>query len=247
MNLKEVLLAELQQQMPTLGRISALRLADSIIAKADQFFPRRTTLRPGQLKWPAVRLTDGPGKRIEHTAFYPVTLDLAPEPPSSAAVRRQQRGRLAVALFQQARAQGALLTTEDVAAILCTCRQMVAWYVQDYQRTNDTVVPTRATVHDIGPGITHRLIICEKLLVQGRSVQQTVQDTHHSVRAVTRYLKGFTRVRFCLAAGMSIEQTAYLTGMSADLVRKYRELHLRLPKSAGAVGSLDTQHSGGLE
>lgn len=247
MHLKEALLAELQQQIPTLGRISALRLADSILALADQFFPRRTTLRPGQLKWPAVRLTDGPGKRIEHTAFYPVTLDFAPEPPSSATVRPQQRGRLVVALFQQARAQGALLTTDDVAAILCTCRQSVAGYVQDYQRTNATVVPTRATVHDIGPGITHRRIICEKLLVQGRSVQQTAQDTHHSVRAVTRYLKGFTRVRFCLEAGMSIQQTAYLTGMSIDLVGNYSVLNARLGESVRTAGSLDTRQSGGLE
>ena len=247
MNLKDVLLAELQQHLPALGRISALRLADSILALADQFFPRRTTLGPGQLKWPAVRLTDGPGKRIEHTAFYPVTLDLALAQPCSAALHRQQRGRLAVALFQQAKAQGALLTTADVAAVLCTCRQTVAWYVQDYQRTNGTVVPTRATVHDIGPGITHRLIICEKLLVQGRSVQQTAKDTHHSIRAVTRYLKGFTRVRFCLEAGMSVKQTAYLTGMSVDLVGKYSVLHARLGESVRTMGSLDSEPSGGLE
>lgn len=247
MNLKEVLLAELQQQIPALGRISALQLANSIIAIADQFFPPLATLQPGQLKWLAVPLTQGPGKRIEHTCFYPVTLDLTPAQPWSADLRRQQRARAAVALFEQARAQGALLTTEDVGAILWACPRTVALHLQDYQRTNGTVVPTRASVHDIGPGITHRLIICEKLLVQGRSVQQTARDTHHSVRAVTRYLKGFTRVRFCLEAGMSIEQTAYLTKLSVDLVRKYRALHARLAKGAASVETLDTKRSGGLE
>jgi hypothetical protein len=100
-------------------------------------------------------------------------------------------------------------------------------------------------VHDIGPGITHRLIICEKLLVEGRSVEQTAADTHHSARAVTRYLKGFTRVRFCLEAGMTVEQTAFLTRMSAALVAKYQALHNRFAKRPRVAGNLDTNQSGG--
>ncbi len=246
MSLRDALLAELQHQVPGLGRLSALQLAGSILQLADKFFPTRHTLHPGQLKWPAVRLSDGPGRRIEHTAFHPVTLDLALAEPWVGARRRQERGRVAAALFQQARAQGALLTTADVGAILCTSPRSVGSHVQAYQRSSGKVIPTRAAVHDIGPGITHRLIICEKLLVEGRSVEQTASDTHHSVRAVTRYLKGFTRVRFCLQAGMSTEQTAYLTRMSTDLVNKYCALHASLANSAPSAASLDARQPGGV-
>jgi hypothetical protein len=46
---------------------------------------------------------------------------------------------------------------------------------------------------------------------------------------------------------MSIEQTAYLTRMSLDLVNKYRALHARLIKIAADAGSLDTRHPGGVK
>jgi DNA-binding CsgD family transcriptional regulator len=244
MSLREALLAELRQEVPALGRLSAQRLTDAILEVAQRFFPPLTTMKPGQLTWTAVRLSNGPGRLIEHTAFQPVTLDLALTEPWNSALRRQQRARVAAALFEQARAQGALLSTSDVGAILCTSPRSVASHVQAYQRTSGQLVPTRATVHDIGPGITHRLIICEKLLVEGRSVEQTAADTHHSVRAVTRYLKGFTRVRFCLEAGMTVEQTAFLTRMSAALVAKYQALHSRFAQRPRVDGNLDTEQPG---
>jgi hypothetical protein len=245
MNLRDALLNELQQQVPTLGRLSAQRLTDGILQMAERFFPPRQTLRPGQLTWPAVRLSDGPGGRIERLTFQPVILDLALAEPWAGALRRQQRTRVAVALFEQAKAQGALLTTSDVGAILCSCDRTVAAHLQTYQRAHSKTVPTRASVHDIGPGITHRVRICEKLLLQGRSVEQAAGDTHHSVYAVTRYFKGFTRVRFCLEAGMTVEQTAYLTRMSPLLVHEYQNLHARFTAIPSNTPDLDTDQTGG--
>ena len=228
MELKETLLNELYREVPTLGRMSALRLAERILELVDRFYPPRRALKPGQLRWPAIRLTDGPGRRVEHTALQPVTLDIVLAEPWGSGQPIQQRTRVAVALFEQARAQGALLTTVDVGAILCRSAASVAAHVRAHQRAGRTVVPTRGTVHDIGPGVTHRLIICEKLLVEGQAVEQTARETHHCVRAVTRYLRDFRRVHFCLQAGLTVDQTVQLTRLSATLVRKCQLLRDQL-------------------
>lgn len=230
MELRERLLQELYEQLPGLGRLSAIGLVDCILALARSFFPPKNELRPGQLRWPAVHLSDGPGKRLEDTRLLPVTLDLALAEPWSHALCVQERTRVAVALFEQARAQGALLTTADVGAILCRSVMTIRASVATHQRTTATVVPTRANAHDIGPGVTHRMLICEKLLLEGRSVEQTAAETHHSVAAVTRYLKHFRRVHFCLQSGLDLERTAYLTGLSPKLVRKCQALQAQLAR-----------------
>lgn len=221
------LVTELQKHIPTLGRPSAIDLAKRIGQLVEMFFRKAEQVRSGQLLWAAIDQNDpGYRKRIEQTKLKPVVPDLLTEEQfrSTGIPRRQVRTEIAVRLLEQAKAQGGLLTTYDVAAILCTSARTVQSHVRAYERASGNVVPKRAVLHDIGPGVSHRVKICDKILIEKRSVEQTARETHHSVAAVNRYLKDFRRTRLCLKAGLTVEQTAYLTQLSVPLVKKYRAL-----------------------
>ena len=56
-------------------------------------------------------------------------------------------------------------------------------YVQQYQREQDEILPTRGNIHDIGPGITHKGIIVRKKL-EKKSTSQIARETKHSPEAV---------------------------------------------------------------
>jgi hypothetical protein len=96
--------------------------------------------------------------------------------------------------------------------------------IHEHERETGEVVPRRATVHDMGPTITHKAAICRKVIMEGRSIEETARLTQHSPEAVGRYVQDYRRVLTCLKQGFSVQQSAYATGMSESLVREYQRL-----------------------
>ena len=88
------------------------------------------------------------------------------------------------------------------------------------QRTQQ-VVPRRATIHDVGNGLTHKRIICWKRYAEGKEPDQVARETYHSLEAVDRYLAQYDRVRHCRKEGMEPEKIAYILNCSQGLVREY--------------------------
>jgi len=78
-----------------------------------------------------------------------------------------------------------------------------------HERNSGKAVPSRATLHDIGCGVTHKRIICWKRYADGKCSDQVARETYHTVEAVDRYLGQFDRVRHCRIQGMTPAETAY--------------------------------------
>lgn len=222
--------AELQRQVPPLGILTADRLARHFEQMFNEYFPPTDRLRMGQLMWPAVAKeeTAGYGKRIENTKLKPVMLDAITHDDINEFLNGTKktliRRKMAVRLFDQAFAQGGVLTCVDVAAILGLSPATISRYVRLVESEQGRVIPRRGTVHDIGPSVTHKRQICYQVVVLGRSIEHTARETNHSPEAVTRYVQDYRRVHHCFKAGFSLEETAFATKLSKSLVNQYADL-----------------------
>jgi hypothetical protein len=199
----------------------------------QKFHPERSRLGVGQIVWAAVAIDDPPArnKRIEDTRLLPVVLDLVTPRDIEQTVRPGRRlptrRDKIVRLFQQAHQQGAVLGYPDVALLLHISTGIVSDDVLAYERETGNSVPRRGTVHDMGPSVSHKAIICYKSFVEGKATSQIAQETFHCPEEVEYYLQCFRRVRICKDRGMSPEETAQATGHSQPLVRQYLELITR--------------------
>jgi DNA-binding CsgD family transcriptional regulator len=233
------LASELRKQIPPLGELTADRLARHLETLFYSFHPPASRMRLGQILWPAVakKVSRGYGKRIEDIQLKPVALNLLTQKDIAAILngvaRNTIRREIAVRMFAEAYEQGGVLTEVDVASILGLSLSTVSRYVTSYEKKTKRIVPRRGTIHDIGPSMTHKREICYRAIVQGQSVEQVARDTTHSPEAVTRYIQDYRRVFHCLGAGFSLNETAFATKLSPNLVKEYAELQndFQLPRS----------------
>lgn len=227
---RSAMVRELREDIPTLGELTATAIAVRLEELVEQYHPKTERLHMGQLLWVAVdeRETCGYGKRIEDTKLKPVLLDVVSPQDIEDCLRgvsyKEIRQKAAVRLFRQAKEQGGVLSGADVASIMRLNACTVWRYVHEHEKHSNEVVPRRGTVHDMGRSITHKRQICDRVILQGRSIEETARETHHSPEAVTRYVQDYRRVWACLKAGMGVEQAAYATAMSVRLVKEYEAL-----------------------
>jgi DNA-binding CsgD family transcriptional regulator len=181
----------------------------------------------GQVLWLAISIDDPPsrGKKIRDTDLVPVLLDLHVEEDITARLQRKgmtkQLEQKAVRLCRQAFEQGGLLSNCDLAELLSTQDSRIAHILTDYQRRTNKLVPRRATIHDVGTGLTHKNIICRKRFIDGLSSEEIARETHHSIEAVDRYLGHYDRVLHCKTQGLSPQETAQILNCSLNLVAQY--------------------------
>jgi hypothetical protein len=93
-----------------------------------------------------------------------------------------------------------------------------------YEQRTKTVVPRRATLHDVGSGITHKRIICWMRYADGKDPDIVARETYHSLQAVDHYLGQYDRVRLCRLEGLTPQQTAHAMKCSVALVQQYLEI-----------------------
>jgi hypothetical protein len=238
-SLQNALSHRIAQDFPRVGgeRIRQF-CAEAILEVVNQHLRPRDHLQHGQVVWLAVSLNDPPArkKRIRDTELVPVILDLSTNDDLQAILARvkpQERlRRKAIRLCQQAHAQGALLSNVDLAELLNRSDSQLASVLAAHERQQQMLIPRRATLHDVGSGLTHKAIICRKH-AEGKTSDQIARETHHSLDAVDRYLADFARVRQCRQLGMSLEQIAFTLNHSRRLVQQYLELDKELEPNNG--------------
>jgi Protein of unknown function (DUF1670) len=240
-NLKNAIAQQITAEFPHIGgpRICSL-CAELIMDIVAKYMRSREHITHGQLLWAAVDINDPP-RRHRHAAdtkLVPVLLDLStPDDVQQRIDRRSRSERLlhrARRLCQQAYEQGALLSNCDIAEMLHVGSDYVGQLLAEYERSTNTIVPRRATLHDVGSGITHKRIICWLRYARGKDPEVVAQETYHSLEAVDRYLGHYDRVRHCRLQGLTPEQTAYALNCSVRLVRQYLEIDDLLAKKGGA-------------
>lgn len=239
--LQKALAHRLATQFPSLGGPRILDLcADMILEVLDQHLRPRESLTHGQVLWLGIDVDDPParGKCTANTELVPLILDLSTASDVQAIIDRKPSWQRVLAkalrLSQQAYEQGALLSNSDLAELLNADAGHVSHLIAEYERSSGQLVPRRATVHDVGTGLTHKRIICWKRYAEGKAPGQIARETYHTLEAVDRYLAQFDRVRCCHLEGMPVAQIAFTLQCGPSLVREYLAIHHELEAARAA-------------
>ena len=85
-------------------------------------------------------------------------------------------------------------------------------------------IMTRGLKQDMGPGLSHKTIICD-LYFKGYTFSEIEFQTNHSETSVKRYLADFIQIASLLMQNFSVQQTRLIAHKSERLVREYRQLY----------------------
>lgn len=221
----------LQTEFPGVFGPRVTRLfVDQIDQLYERFRPPRSRLKAGQVLWAAVAVDERPGrnKRIEDTRLVPVILDLVTAEDihevASSVPRSEIRLKKSIRLCRQAYEQKGVLGLADLSLLMNGNVSTISDDIQKHEQKTGEIIPRRGTVHDLGPSVTHKAIICYKHLVERKPTSQVADETYHSCGEVEYYVRCFRRIQLCHDNGMSKEDIARATGHSPSLVQQYLEL-----------------------
>jgi len=187
------------------------------------------TRQDGQILWYAVKSTEPAGKALKDCEYVLVILTL--HHPDDIAYRHQQglpelKRHILKRITDEAVAQGAPLTYEDLGAILHMDRGTVADHIAVLRARGETVV-TRAHFTDAGRAVTHKRPII-KMRLLGVPETEIARRTGHHLSSVERYLDGFLRVALPHRPGDAPQLISRITGLSLFLVNEYIALYEEL-------------------
>lgn len=234
-SLRSQLSRTIRQNFPRIGgtRITDL-CADLVIEVLERHLRPRDSLHHGQILWLGFDIDDPPSrnKTADNVRLLPVVLDLWTMDDVQAQLDRIPASERLLArcirLHEQAFEQGALLSNVDLAGMFGVSESRLGSLLAAHERDHHVVIPRRATLHDVGSGVTHKRIICWKRYVDGKSPEVIARETHHSLTAVDRYLGMFDRVRCCSKQQMPSNEIAQLLGCTERLVLEYLDLDAML-------------------
>lgn len=129
-----------------------------------------------------------------------------------------------VRMCKQSYEQEGCMTNAELSILLKISPTTVSKYINEWERENNEVLPRRGSIHDIGPTLTHKKIIIEKLFLEQKSVQQVSQETYHSLTAIQRYISTFKQVLLCTQKNMSRAEIAFALKRTERLIKEYEEI-----------------------
>jgi len=143
-SLHNVLAHCIHKEFPRIGGPRIRQLCAAMILEVVENHKKlRETVSHGQVLWMAVAAE----RRIQRTNCEERLLHKA------------------IRLCRQAYEQGGLLSNCDLAEILNTADSRIAHLLAKHERDTGRIVPRRATLHDVGTGVTHKVINCSHNLV----------------------------------------------------------------------------------
>jgi Protein of unknown function (DUF1670) len=226
--IENALAHRIAKEFPRIGGPRICRLcAEMILEVVQKHMRTQEHVKHGQALWMTVGIASPPRhkQRIIDTELVPVLLDLSTGDDVQQRIDRcpssQRLLQRAVRLCEQAHRQGGLLSNCDLAELLNVDDGRIARVLAEHERQTGTLVPRRATLHDVGTGLTHKRIICWKRYAEGKEPHVVARETYHSLEAVDRYLGQYDRVRHCRLQGLTPEQTAHTLACSLGLVQQY--------------------------
>ena len=215
------------------GPVIARAIVDDILATVEQCYPDR--IPPKTVVWLAVRIESrGQRKGLTVSDLIPVRLavitdsevKILTDPSLGNDHRRQARHTFIRARFvrwcHEAYEQGGVLTHLDLGLLSGLSTGYIARALRQYEAETGEVVPTRGTVHDIGPSVTHKTETIRRWL-RKESPAQIARDLNHSQYAVDRYLADYQKVR-TLAQKFPVTDLPMLTGLTPSVTKQYLKL-----------------------
>ena len=203
-------------------------LAKAYYEQIEGYFKEHSgiELTAGQISYEGLSKLEPAGKPLKNcikksvrlTVCSPKDLDLIKDNKLSAA--RQNK---ILRVTQEAKQQGTYLTCEDLANIFTTSISTVKRDIAAL-RMQGIVLPLRGIMKDIGRVTSHKTAIV-RLYLEGYTFTDIERKTHHSEKAIMRYLKDFTQVALLTERKLLMQEIRQTLDCSQKLVSEYQELY----------------------
>lgn len=227
------LTAFFSEECPQLGGMRTRQvLSSTIISMVNKFYPETSHLKPGQTPWVTTdkNATKSYGKKINQTPLVSVILDLVRaediQERKDGKKLRDIKKEAVARMLKQSYKQGGCMTSVELAILLKISPPTVGKYIKEWELEHSEVLPRRGSIHDMGPTLTHKKIIIEKLFIKKLSVQQVSRETYHSFQAIQRYISKFKQVLICYKKDMNINEIAKVVGNTPRLIKEYEAIIL---------------------
>lgn len=206
-----------------LSKIVAQTLFEQMQMHFENFYDQKK--ETGQLTYLAVSMDSPAGRRIEECERVPVRLTHNTSDDFVAlrvGLARLRQARI-VRMTEEAYDQGALLTHEDLACLLCSSLATIKRDVKEL-RVQDIHVPTRGQIKDIGKGVSHKTQIVGDYLA-GYTYSEIERRRRHSIGSIRRYCQDFVRIMRLHHNGMKQAEIRRSLGLSERLIREHITLY----------------------
>lgn len=231
-NFKTALSQFIMEEFPGFGgpRIREM-FVEEIERMVKQFYPTSSHVPAGYLPWFGVAKEDKPG-RGKSMAQTKLRLAILPFITQEDIINLDEgkpqnevlEDRIARVLIGTDH-QRTVLSGVDLSLMFGVSTAKISECIRNYEAKHGVILPTRGTIHDLGPSISHKVIICKKKLLEHKDTLEIAKETFHSPESVDRYLLSFYRVKFCINKGMNPNEISFATQLSPSLVQEYSELH----------------------
>lgn len=203
-------------------------LVDKILELFDTYTSDLEHLKPGQMLWVGVDKNTRPDSfRVK---FRPIILTLVTADEIQALADGKigppkQLPQTIARLHREAFDQGALISNRDLGLILKRHPTDIAHFRLHYEKENNCLLPTPATLQDMGSGMTHKATILHKIIIEKKDMATVRNETAHTQSAIDKYLKDYRRVEMLLNDNKSIVFIAQVTNMSPHLILQYEKIY----------------------
>jgi hypothetical protein len=186
-------------------------------------------LKAGQMRYSCVLDSEPPGKPIKDCRMVTITLTVFADDDNdeldwtakNACI--MQRQRRIQRFCDEAVDQGGLLSQEDLCKVLMCDVRTIRRDIKTLKGLG-IIVPTRGTIKDIGPGVTHREVAI-KAWLEGKEPSEVCHQIKHSLKAVENYLEKFKRVAYLRQKKFNDFEISRTVGMSVGAVRTFVEIY----------------------
>ena len=192
--------------------------------------PSLRQLLPGQMKYSCLQINEPAGKPLKDCQMKTVVLTIfesqddqqLPYREKDASITRRRRRLMRIS--EEARSQEGLLTQEDLAQLLMCDVRTIRRDIAELKKSG-IVIPTRGTVNDIGPGVTHKGIAI-RMWLDGKEPTEVALAIHHSLKATENYLEKFKRVVYLRRnKGFTEFEISRTIGISIPATRTFLEIY----------------------
>lgn len=198
--------------------------------------PELRQSRHGQLKYSCVSAAEPPGKPITDCQMVTVTLTMFDDEDEQELSRVEKdasiekRRRRLLRISEEASEQAGLLTQEDFAKILTCDVRTIRRDIAELRKMN-IVVPTRGTVKDIGPGVSHRALAI-RLWLEGKEPSEVASHIKHSLKATENYLEKFKRVTYLRRKSFTEFEISRTIGISVSATKTFLDIYTEFKDKA---------------
>lgn len=231
----------LEQEYKVLGSRRVLEMvADDVESLQSEYFPPQDRIQPGMVCWVTTKRTARKpsfGKRTEDYETVTVYLPLVTEEDVEKRVYvrdgdinrhyercRQRDMATMVRLIYRTWDQWGMISQAELAVLMNRSLTTIRKYVAEYEALHpEEALPLKGYVLDQGSRPTHKGIILT-LYEQGVDPLDIGRLTNHTLDAVDRYIKSYSRVKRLRGKGFDRHEIKQVTGLGLKTIDQYVQI-----------------------